>query len=853
MRWPVGMSARRPRSHRRAPLPRIGLATAFVAALVCVVSIAFLAATVRRDIDALATANADAGLWSLAQTEVDLMALHLAAVAATERGAGDMAAVRRRFDIFYSRVRILADSRQFLRIRADPEAAAELARLTGFLDTWTPVFDTGLDALRDALPALAPELAGLRDPARAISSRGVQLFAAQADARRDDVTGLLNTVALLTMGLVLTLSLVVAALLLAIRRSMRAERAAAETGNRLQDMIATSIDAILAVDPDGRILDYNGAAETIFGYPRAEALGRDLSTLIAPDPLRLVRTEDSGPDGASQRSAASLVRCEARRQDGTLVPVDLSISAVEEDGQRRYVSFVRDVSAQVAARRALIDARDRAVAGEQAKAELLAVMSHEMRTPLNGLLGTMELLEDEPAEPARRRYLSAMRTSAQLLLHHVNDVLTVSRAEAGQLDLAPTAVAPADLLAELVESQRQAIARNGNRVSLATEAAPARIWADRTRLNQVILNLVGNANKFTRDGEISVECEELPDGDTVEFRVIDTGRGIAEDDLERIFEDFRTLDTSYGRAVEGTGLGLAISRRLVRSMGGEIGVESEPGEGSLFWVRLPVGVLPAGPVQPNAADTSPVAPDPAEPARPMSVLLVEDNEINRLVAREMLARAGHRVVEAPDGREGIAQADRQVFDVILMDIAMPVVDGVAATRAIRGGDGPNRETPIVALTAHALPDDLARFEAAGVTRTLVKPLTQSALRRALSSRPVDADMSPDTSTVIGELAQQLGAQRAGALLDRFIEETEALVVRLKTPHAETATALAAETHRCAGAAAVFRCGDLVVRLRALETALRTGDAGRDIGAFRDSWPHCRDRLTALRRTLGDGA
>ncbi|WP_316652724.1 PAS domain-containing hybrid sensor histidine kinase/response regulator [Ovoidimarina sediminis] len=427
-----------------------------------------------------------------------------------------------------------------------------------------------------------------------------------------------------------------------IRQSVQSERGAKDAKNRLQNVISTSIDGILAVGRDGRILDYNGAAERIFGYTREEAIGQDMAEVIIPDHLR--KAHDAGMTRYSQTGEKrvvdkGLVRLEAKRKDGSVFPVEASISSIEADGEEIFISYMRDISKQVYAEQELVDARDKAVAGEKAKAELLAVMSHEMRTPLNGLLGTMELLEDTELAAPQRKYLSAMETSARLLVHHINDVLSISSADAGQLNLVNSEIRPKELLDELIESQRRAIEANGNRIDIVVSDEPELMWADRIRLNQIILNLVGNANKFTRDGQIAVEFEGLPDGSAVEFRVTDTGIGIAEEDQETIFEDFRTLDPSYGRTAEGTGLGLGIPKRLVEAMGGEIGVESEPGEGSLFWIRLPIGT-PTSEANPHTMDEGePVL----APAIGLKILLVEDNKINRLVAREMLEKAGHSV------------------------------------------------------------------------------------------------------------------------------------------------------------------------------------------------------------------
>ena len=838
-------------------LPKVGFLTVLVAVAVCALAIFFLANSMREEIDNLASANSDTTQWSLAQTEVDLLSLQVALEPAADGGVPDLRNIRRRFDILYSRIGILSDSRQFAVVRENPAAMQHLDSMVAFLQRYVPMIDGDDATLIAALPALEANLSDLRDEVRAFSSLGVRAFADQSDVARRGVAALLTTVGALTAALVVTLSLVVGTLLYMFRRSARTERHAAATRNQLQNVISTSIDAILAVDEAGRVTDYNGAAEAMFGYSRDEAIGTDMAALIIPDHMR--QAHDTGMarfrnTGEMRVVGKGLLRLEAKRRDGTVFPVDVTISALRERGRRVFVAFLRDVSDSVAAERNLVEARDKAVAGEKAKSELLAVMSHEMRTPLNGLLGSMELLDSTPLDTTQKRYLSAMDTSARLLLHHVNDVLTISRAEAGQLHLVVSEIVPQEFLTQLIDSQFRAIELNGNRITCSVSPEPAQIWADRVRLNQVLLNLVGNANKFTRNGEITVECEALDDGKTVEFRVIDTGIGIAEDDQSRIFEDFRMLDASYGRSAEGTGLGLGIAKRLVETMGGEIGLESELGEGSLFWVRLPIG-------EPSADMASPAQPvtrrTPGCPfGEPMDILLVEDNQINRLVAREMLEKCGHHVTEAHDGLEGIHFAQQASFHVILMDISMPEVDGVTATHRIRTEDGPNRHTPIIALTAHALPEDLARFEAAGITQALIKPLTQDSLYRALTGvAPAPATPAPSESAVmIADLGAQLGHAKTASLVAEFIDENDALVARLdgKIKGEAARLELAAMAHKCAGSAAVFRTTALAESLRALETAFKAGKAPAiktATAALRTAWAPARADLVTQMEAL----
>lgn len=846
---------------RRRPrfrgLPTLVLTAVIAGILLCVLAISFLANNVQREVDALAVANSDTTQWTLVQAEVELLALLVAAHDAEVHHTGQevqagLQEVRRRYDVLYSRVRLIEESRQFADLRRNPEAEENISTLVGFLDKYTPLIDGNDAQLAIGLPSLLSDLVALRATGRNFSLMGVRFYAEDSDRKRESVATTLAKIGYLTLALVLALMGGLAVLMSMYRRSIRSERSAADARNRLQEVIATSLDGIIATDADGRVIEYNGAAERVFGYSRAEAVGHDMADLIVPDHLRTAHAEGMKRyrvTGERRVVGKGLVRLEAKRKDGTVFPVEMSLSSATFGGREIFVSFLRDISDRVSSEQELILTRDRAVAGERAKADLLAVMSHEMRTPLNGIMGTIELLQGSNLTSKQERFLAAMKTSAGLLLHHVNGVLSMSRAEAGQLDLVAAEIDPAVLVQELVESQRHVIEANGNQIVCDTGAAPVRIWGDPLRLRQVILNLVGNANKFTRSGEIRVECDSIPDSGQVEFRILDTGIGIAEENLERIFEEFRTLDTSYSRQAEGTGLGLAISRRLVQAMGGDIGVDSEPGEGSLFWVRLPIGA-PGPRIEQEKHGAHRVTPavNAAGPDRALRLLLVEDNQINRLVAREMLQSAGHQVIEAYDGREGVHLAGRQSFDVILMDISMPEMDGVEATRVIRGSDGPNRATPIIALTAHALAEDTQRFLAAGINDALVKPLSIASLQLALSSvRGAPDPVAATVSTTFADLSGSLGREKAASLMQAFQAEAEALILRtsLADWNNLAPSVRADAVHKVAGSAAVLGAAGLHKALQVLETAYRRGDAAavaRGLELLAESWWETQEHI-----------
>jgi len=384
--------------------------------------------------------------------------------------------------------------------------------------------------------------------------------------------------------------------------------------------------------------------------------------------------------------------------------------------------------ASVAAKAELTIARDDALAGERAKANLLTVMSHEMRTPLNGVLGSLELLEATRISPEQNSYLHAMRISGELLLHHVNEVLELSQLEAGAALEQAHNFDLAELMTGLVVSQQATARAHGNSLKLHWRLnKQSNVLGRPLQIQQVMLNLIGNALKFTSNGIVTVEVERQADSELVEFRISDTGVGIAAADLERIFEDFVTLDISYGRTSEGTGLGLAITRRIVGTLGGVIEAKSELGKGSMFRVTLPLPMAMEGQkkAMPKVKETQP----------PKHLLVVEDNDINRVLMAKTLQRLGHQVTTAAGGAEAVEAAAGSKFDLILMDISMPGVDGTEACRRIRAqklAEGVN----IVALTAHAAADDHSRILESGFAEVATKPISRNDLAQLITRRSV---------------------------------------------------------------------------------------------------------------------
>jgi signal transduction histidine kinase/CheY-like chemotaxis protein len=409
----------------------------------------------------------------------------------------------------------------------------------------------------------------------------------------------------------------------------------------------------------------------------------------------------------------------------------------------------RDLAARDRARADLVQAMEAAQAANQAKSEFLANMSHEIRTPMNGVLGMLGMLLDRELGETEREYAATAQRSARALLDVINDILDLSRVEAGRLALEPV---PFDLRAVIEDVVAQAAVQARDKelellVRYPSEV-PSRFVGDDGRIRQILVNLVGNAVKFTSRGHVAVDVARVGEGDgvvTLELAVADTGVGIPAAAQQIIFEKFQQADGSTTRLYGGSGLGLAIVRELVGLMGGRVGVDSEPGTGSRFWFTLaltrdqhesaPVvaeAALPAA-AAPDAARDSEPAVAAAAAARSGRVLVVEDNVVNQKVAMYLLEDLGWRVDVAGNGREALRLIDEIPYDLVFMDVQMPEMDGLQATAAIRAGESAQgRRLPIVAMTAHAMRGDLERCLAAGMDGYVSKPVSKQDLAQVLA-------------------------------------------------------------------------------------------------------------------------
>ena len=515
----------------------------------------------------------------------------------------------------------------------------------------------------------------------------------------------------------------------------RAERALAASEQRYRSMVESVRQPIVVTDSDGLITGFNHAAERLFGHGAAVVTGRNVAMLLADGPADLV-------PGTRER--------EIRRSDGTTVAVEWAWSVWHSSGRRHFTAIIWDISQAKRIEADLRAARDSAENASRMKSRFLATISHEIRTPMNAVLGSLTLLSGSPLGNEDKRLVDVARQSAEGLLRLLDDILDFSKLEAGKIALEEVDCAPAALIREVITVLRPRAQEKGlGLLFLPDPSLPAAIVTDPARLRQILFNLVGNAIKFTPGGHVTVHARlgsETGGGRLrLDFAVEDTGIGISAHALPTLFERFTQADTSVTRRFGGTGLGLAICRELVTLLGGSITVDSTPGTGSVF--RFSILCTPGDATLLDGAADNALPALPALP--PLRVLAVDDNGINREILRKMLERAGHTVDVAEDGQQAVEMTRDTRFDVVLMDVQMPTMDGLTATRLIRALPPPANRVPVVALTAHASGSSRPECLAAGMDGFAAKPL-----RPAQLFGEIAAVVQRDQDAAGGEAADQ---------------------------------------------------------------------------------------------------
>ena len=505
-------------------------------------------------------------------------------------------------------------------------------------------------------------------------------------------------------------------------------------------------------------------------------------------------------------------------------------------------------------------ARARAEQASRAKSEFLATMSHEIRTPMNGVLGMLRLMSDGPLNDRQRQQVRVMRSSSEILLGILNDILDYSRVESGEIEV-ESAVFDLHELVEDIVVLMQGRAREKDLVLDLEIAAgvPAAVTGDRQKLSQVLLNLLGNGIKFTDRGAVTLQVSNGAEADAIRLAVRDTGPGIAEADLAHLFEPFYQAAASRRHGQQtGTGLGLAISKRLVTAMGGRVEVETEPGDGSCFSVTLP---LPQG----EAAIQPPVeaaAYEASGTGRALDVLIVEDNVVNAMVVEAFVGRMGHTPLVAPTAEEGLELLDSQEFDLVLMDISLPGIDGIEATQRIRANENPTiRSLPVIAMSAHVFDNEVAQHLQSGMDAFIGKPIAPDGLAQTIASvlgrtpgeraamdggRAGSGGESIIDPAVLAQDRAVLGAERGTLMVDTFIETAPAQIDGIRQALAEGRAERAADlAHALRGAAGSLGLRRLAERCGVLEARARTPEAAAVAEELDRLFDESREALVTL--------
>ncbi len=515
-----------------------------------------------------------------------------------------------------------------------------------------------------------------------------------------------------------------------------------ESEERTRAILDNAVDGILTINKHGIVASINPAAEKLFSYAKGEVIGQNIKMLM-PEPYHsehdgyLANYQNTG----KRKIIGSGQEVVAQRKDGSTFPIELAVSETQTTEGPVFTGIVRDITDRRLFEQALVDAKQDAEAANLAKSQFLANMSHELRTPLNAIIGYSEMLAEDAADTGESQVIADLKkieSAGQHLLGLINDILDLSKIEAGKMELTPELFSVTTLINDVVTTVQPLINKNQNRLEVACDESVGQMHSDPLKLRQVLFNILSNAAKFTHDGQIDLTVSrtnstEGQDREVLEFSVRDTGIGMKETELSRLFQPFMQADSSTTRSYEGTGLGLVISRRLCELMGGNITVQSDPGNGSLFTLILPVQIpgFAGQPIPVSVASTELEHAEQANAIRQQQtgrrVLVIDDDAQARGLLRIHLENNDWQVITASGGETGLQLARELQPAAITLDVMMPKMDGWTVLQLLKA-DPELATIPVIMCT---IVDEKKRSFALGATDYLIKPVQRELLLETL--------------------------------------------------------------------------------------------------------------------------
>jgi PAS domain S-box-containing protein len=810
--------------------------------------------------------QADNTTWRATQLESDHQRLRLAIYSAQFSrdqltgvpGREAWQTVSDRFDEYYARltdVGLLAQ--RTLKEDADSRAlASELSVLRGNRSRLADIIDDTLMSRSEKLDRMhsivTTDVATVRS-AMMYFLQGINSLL-MAEQQAGNSLGLLSRKFLTIFALVFFVAMVTS-VYLSRRFALAAVRLDA-IGSRLSTIIRSSPDAVVACDFNGRIFAWNAAAERLTGYSRADIQTTNFVEKIAP--LRHMRRLmpaglSNRPDFALEHVIGHPLRIPIRRKSGQIIQIEVTTAVDDGPAGRIAIIFGRDLTTSIREQRRIRRARGDALLLALTRERFLSEMSHEMRTPLHGVVAALDLAVDKSQEPELARLLEVARLSALGALEQIDGVLETARSQHNANSRRQPGFIPANCARRVVDEMAVLAGTRSNTIELLCDpnSRLAHNYNPRA-FHRALANLVSNACKFTRDGAIYVRLIDRT-AEILRVEVEDSGIGIDPESLPDIFRDYVTGDAEGWGGRGGSGLGLPIFARAVRELSGRFGVHSTPGEGSLFWFEIPCSNLALGGDAPSPTIASHDITFPLSTftqtrsltslsgGRPLEVLIVDDNPVNRELLCNMVARMGHHTVVASDGLAAATAAVRKRFDLVLTDIRMPGVDGYRTAAIIREG-GASQDATIIGVTAHLnqFASERAAAAAAGFAAFLIKPFTLAELSRVIEQHVGTGAIllgAAGSMTVIDPervdiLKQMSGEQNYDALMQETMASIADIAVKLDVhPPGTNDTELADEVHNLIGTSAALGLVALCTELRQCEDVLR-GHATADVPALR---------------------